>query len=41
MILFDALIAQTAISLDTPLHTFNVKHFAGIPQLRIVQPYQR
>jgi predicted nucleic acid-binding protein len=39
--LLDALIAATAIELNVPLHTFNVKHFQHVPQLRIVQPYVR
>jgi predicted nucleic acid-binding protein len=39
--LLDALIAQTAIALPTPLHTFNVKHYSGIANLRTVQPYTR
>lgn len=39
--LIDVLIAQTAISRDLPLHTFNVKHFSCIPQLKIVQPYKK
>jgi len=39
--LIDALIGQTAISLGVPLHTFNVKHYAVIPMLTTVQPYER
>ncbi|MFM7885513.1 MAG: PIN domain-containing protein [Pseudanabaena sp.] len=39
--LIDALIGQTAISLGVPLHTFNVKHYAVIPNLITVQPYKR
>ncbi|WP_353929391.1 type II toxin-antitoxin system VapC family toxin [Okeanomitos corallinicola TIOX110] len=39
--LIDALIGQTSISLGLPLHTFNVKHYAVIPDLIIVQPYKR
>jgi hypothetical protein len=39
--LVDTLIAQTAIALQVPLHTFNLKHFAPVPELRTAQPYQR
>jgi predicted nucleic acid-binding protein len=39
--LIDALIGQTAISLGVPLHTFNVKHYAVIPNLTTMQPYKR
>lgn len=37
----DALIAQTAIEQNEPLHTFNVKHFQHVPGLRVVQPYTK
>lgn len=37
----DALIATTAIGLDMPLATFNVRHFSSIPGLTLVQPYER
>jgi len=37
--LLDALIGQMAIALNTPLHTFNEKHYVLIPGLRIIQPY--
>ena len=39
--IIDALIGQLAVSLDLPLHTFNQKHYAAIPRLRVVQPYPR
>lgn len=37
----DALIAQTAIELDAPLHTLNARHFRAVPNLAFVQPYRR
>jgi len=37
----DALIGQTAVALSLPLHTHNRKHYAAIPDLRIVQPYRK
>ena len=39
--LIDALVAQTALSVGEPLHTFNVKHFRVVPGLRTVQPYTK
>ncbi|NOX60881.1 MAG: type II toxin-antitoxin system VapC family toxin [Chloroflexi bacterium] len=39
--LLDALIGQTAISLDLPLYTFNRKHYAAIADLVTIQPYER
>ncbi len=39
--IIDALIGQMAASLDLPLHTFNQKHYAAIPRIRLVQPYPR
>jgi predicted nucleic acid-binding protein len=30
----DALIAQLAVDLDTPLWTFTQKHYAAVPNLR-------
>ena len=39
--IFDALIGQLAVSMNTPLHTFNQKHYAAIPKLKTVQPYQK
>lgn len=39
--LIDSLIAHTAISLDTPLHTMNVKHYSCVPGLKWVVPYKR
>jgi predicted nucleic acid-binding protein len=38
---FDALIGETAVGLDVPLCTFNVKHFTAIPGLVTIQPYVR
>lgn len=37
----DALIGQTAVDLNLPLHTFNRKHYSAIPRLVIVEPYNR
>ena len=39
--LLDALIGQTAVALDLPLHTFNRKHYAVIPNLITTEPYNR
>jgi predicted nucleic acid-binding protein len=37
--LIDALIGQTAVGIGETLATFNVKHYAVITGLNIVQPY--
>jgi predicted nucleic acid-binding protein len=37
--LLDSLIAHTAVGLNEPLATFNVKHYGPIPALQLVQPY--
>lgn len=39
--LLDVLIAQTAVSLNLPLYTFNQKHYSMIPGLTIIEPYKR
>lgn len=39
--LLDSLIAATALSYGVPLHTFNQKHFAAVPNLQTIQPYIR
>ena len=39
--MLDTLIAHTAIELNVPLHTFNVKHFQHVPGLRTIQPYTK
>jgi len=39
--LLDALIAQTAISLDAELATFNVKHYSVLKELKTLQPYEK
>ena len=39
--ILDALIGQTAVALDLPLHTFNQKHYAAIPNLKTIQPYTK
>jgi predicted nucleic acid-binding protein len=36
--LLDALIGQMAVALNLPLHTFNRKHYASIPDLVMLQP---
>jgi predicted nucleic acid-binding protein len=37
--LLDALIAHTAVGLNEPLATFNVKHYGVIAGLQMLQPY--
>ena len=39
--ILDALIAETAVGLDTPLASFNIKHYSVVPNVQIVQPYDR
>ena len=39
--ILDTMIASTAVGLDLPLATFNVKHFRHVPGLVLVQPYVR
>ncbi|MBI5789167.1 MAG: type II toxin-antitoxin system VapC family toxin [Candidatus Schekmanbacteria bacterium] len=39
--ILDAIIGQTAVALDLPLYTFNQKHYAAIPGIKTVQPYER
>ncbi len=35
----DALIASSAVRLDTPLYTLNLKHFQPLPDVKAVRPY--
>ena len=37
--LLDALIAHTAVGLNEPLATFNIKHYGVISALQTIQPY--
>lgn len=37
----DALVGQTAVALNLPLHTFNQKHYAVVPGLQTIQPYEK
>lgn len=39
--LLDAIIGQMAVELECPLYTFNRWHYEGIPNLKIVEPYQK
>jgi tRNA(fMet)-specific endonuclease VapC len=39
--ILDALIAETAISLDAELATFNVKHYSVLKKLQTIQPYEK
>lgn len=39
--LLDALIGQTAIALQTPLYTFNQRHYRFMPDLETIQPYTK
>ncbi len=39
--LLDAIIGQTAVALNLPIHTFNRKHYEVIPELATIQPYRK
>lgn len=39
--ILDALIGQMAVALRLPLCTFNQKHYAAIPDLESLQPYEK
>jgi len=39
--ILDAVIGQMAVALNLPLHTFNQKHYAAIPDLKTLQPYEK
>ena len=39
--LLDALIAETAISAEAELVTFNVKHYSVLKELKTTQPYEK
>jgi hypothetical protein len=39
--LLDTLVGRLAVSLGVPLHTFNQRHYLGVPGLTTVQPYDR
>ena len=39
--IIDALVGQMAVTLALPLVTFNKKHYACVPGLQTVQPYDR
>jgi hypothetical protein len=39
--IIDALIGRTALFLNLPLCTFNIKHYVAIPGLKVVRPYER
>ena len=38
--ILDVLIGQMAVALNLPLHTFNQKHYAAIPKLKITTQVQ-
>ncbi len=39
--IFDTFIGQMAVTLNLPLYTFNQKHYAAVPSLETVQPYDK
>ena len=39
--MIDALIGQTAVALNLPLHTFNQKHYSVIPNIKLIRPYDK
>jgi len=39
--ILDAPIGQIVVALDLPLCTFDQKHYAAIPNLKTVQPYEK
>lgn len=39
--ILDALIGHMAVEMNLPLHTFNQKHYKGVPKLKTIQPYKK
>jgi predicted nucleic acid-binding protein len=39
--MIDALVGQTSVELGVPIHTFNTKHYACVPGIELVSPYER
>ena len=39
--LLDVLIGQTAVALNTPLYTFNYRHYSFISGIQTIQPYAK
>jgi predicted nucleic acid-binding protein len=39
--ILDTLIGQMAVTLSLSFHTFNQKHYAAVPNLETVQPYDK
>jgi len=39
--ILDALIGQMAVAMNVALYTFNKKHYSVIPNLKILQPYEK
>jgi len=39
--IIDTLVGETAVEIGVPLATFNTKHYAAIPGIKILQPYAR
>ena len=39
--LLDAIIGQMAVEQNCPLYTFNRRHYEGVPNLKIIEPYQK
>lgn len=39
--LIDILIAQVSIKSGLALHTFNIKHYKSIPDIKLIQPYKK
>lgn len=37
----DALIGATTVSLDLPIYSFNQRHYAAFPNLKVIQPYRK
>jgi len=41
IMILDALIGQMAVAMNVALCTFNQKHYSVIPNVRILQPYEK
>jgi predicted nucleic acid-binding protein len=39
--ILDVLIGQMAVALDSPLCTFNQKHYSAVPNPKTLQPYEK